>query len=65
MASHFSSPHPRLDAYLRTVRTRVKLYCVRVFIYSGVYWMSLMYVCYIIMSCFGIRNWRRNGVYVD
>ena len=29
------------------------------------YWMSVMYVCYIIMSLIGIRNWRINGVYVD
>lgn len=41
------------------------LITVGVFIYSGMYWMSVMYVCYIVMSCFGIRNWRRNGVYVD
>ena len=41
------------------------LLTVGVFIYSGMYWMAAMYVCYIIMSCFGIRNWRRNGVYVD
>lgn len=38
---------------------------VGVFLYSGMYWMALMYVCYIVMSLFGIRNWRRNGVYVE
>ncbi len=41
------------------------LITVGVFVYSGMYWMALMYVCYIVMSCFGIRNWRRNGVYID
>ena len=41
------------------------LLTVGVFIYSGMYWMALMYVAYIVMSCFGIRNWRVNGVYVD
>ena len=41
------------------------LLTVGVFLYSGMYWMAVMYVCYIVMSCFGIRNWRRNGVYVD
>ena len=38
---------------------------VGVFLYSGMYWISLMYVVYIILALFGIRNWRRNGVYVD
>ena len=38
---------------------------IGVFLYSGMYWMAAMYVCYIVMSVFGIRNWRRNGVYVD
>jgi nicotinamide mononucleotide transporter len=38
---------------------------VGVFLYSGMYWMALMYVVYIILAIFGIRNWRRNGVYVD
>lgn len=41
------------------------LITVGVFVYSGMYWMALMYVAYIVMSLFGIRNWRRNGVYVD
>ena len=41
------------------------LITVGVFVYSGMYWMAVMYVCYIIMSCFGIRNWRINGVYVE
>lgn len=41
------------------------LITVGVFLYSGMYWMSVMYVCYIIMSLIGIRNWRINGVYVD
>lgn len=41
------------------------LITVGVFLYSGMYWMAVMYVCYIVMSCFGIRNWRRNGVYVE
>lgn len=40
------------------------LITVGVFLYSGMYWMSVMYVCYIIMSLIGIRNWRINGVYV-
>ncbi len=38
---------------------------VGVFLYSGMYWMALMYVVYIVLGIFGIRNWRRNGVYVD
>ena len=38
---------------------------VGLFIYSGMYWMAILYVSYIVMSCFGIRNWRRKGVYVD
>ncbi len=38
---------------------------VGVFIRSGMYWMAALYLAYIIISCFGIRNWRRNGVYVD
>ena len=38
---------------------------VGVFVYSGMYWISLMYVVYIILALFGIRNWRVNGVYVD
>jgi nicotinamide mononucleotide transporter len=38
---------------------------VGVFIYSGMYWIALMYVVYIILALFGIRNWRKNGVYVD
>ena len=41
------------------------LITVGVFLYSGMYWMSVMYVCYIIMSLIGIHNWRINGVYVD
>lgn len=41
------------------------LLTVGVFLYSGMYWMSLMYICYIVMSVFGIRNWRKNGVYVE
>lgn len=41
------------------------LITVGVFLYSGMYWMSVMYVCYIIMSLIGIRNWRINGVYLD
>lgn len=41
------------------------LITVGVFLYSGMYWMSVMYVCYIIMSLIGIRNWRINGVYVE
>ena len=41
------------------------LITVGVFLYSGMYWMSVMYVCYIIMSLIGIRNWRINGVSVD
>ena len=41
------------------------LITVGVFLYSGMYWMSVMYVCYIVMSLIGIRNWRINGVYVD
>lgn len=36
-----------------------------VFLYSGMYWMAVMYVAYIGMSVIGIRNWRANGVYVD
>ena len=38
---------------------------VGVFLYSGMYWISLMYVVYIVLALFGIRNWRRNGVYVE
>ena len=38
---------------------------VGVFIYSHMYWMALMYVCYIVMSFFGIRHWRKYGVYVE
>lgn len=38
---------------------------VGVFIRSGMYWMAALYVAYIVISCFGIRNWRRNGVYID
>ena len=38
---------------------------VGVFIYSHMYWMALMYVCYIVMSVFGIRHWRKYGVYVE
>lgn len=38
---------------------------VGVFIYSGMYWMALMYLCYVVMAIFGIRNWKVNGVYVD
>ncbi len=38
---------------------------VGVFIYSGMYWMALMYVVYIVLAIIGIRNWRINGVYVD
>ena len=41
------------------------LITVGVFIYSGMYWMSLMYVAYIVICFIGIRNWRINGVYVD
>ena len=41
------------------------LLTVGVFIYSGMYWIALMYVVYIVLAFFGIRNWRRNGVYVD
>jgi len=38
---------------------------VGVFIYSRMYWMALMYVVYIILAFFGIRHWRKYGVYVD
>ena len=38
---------------------------VGVFIYSGMYWIAGMYVIYIILAFFGLRNWRRNGVFVD
>ena len=38
---------------------------VGVFIHSHMYWMALMYVCYIVMSFFGIRHWRKYGVYVE
>ena len=38
---------------------------VGVFIYSGMYWIAGMYVVYIILAIFGLRNWRINGVYVD
>ncbi|MBR5018819.1 MAG: nicotinamide mononucleotide transporter [Bacteroidales bacterium] len=41
------------------------LITVGVFLYSGMYWMAVMYVVYIILCFFGIRNWRRNGVYVE
>ena len=41
------------------------LLTVGVFLYSGMYWMAVMYVVYIILCFFGIRNWRRNGVYVE
>lgn len=43
----------------------VNLLTVGVFLYSGMYWMSVMYGVYIAMSLIGIRNWRRKGVYVD
>ena len=38
---------------------------VGVFIRSGMYWMALLFSSYIVISCLGIRNWRKNGVYVD
>ena len=38
---------------------------VGVFIYSRMYWMALMYVVYIILAFFGIRHWKKYGVYVD
>jgi nicotinamide mononucleotide transporter len=38
---------------------------VGVFIYSGMYWMALMYVVYIVLAIIGIRNWRINSVYVE
>ena len=38
---------------------------VAVFIRSGMYWMALLFSSYIVISCLGIRNWRKNGVYVD
>ena len=38
---------------------------VGVFVYSGMYWIALMYVIYIVMAFIGLCNWRRNGVYVD
>ena len=38
---------------------------IGVFIYSGLYWMALTYLVYIVMSFVGLRNWRINGVYVD
>ena len=41
------------------------LLTVGVFIYSGMYWMAVMYVVYIVLAFVGIRNWRRHGVYVD
>ena len=41
------------------------LITVGVFLYSGMYWMSVMYFCYIVMAVIGIRNWRINGVYVE
>ena len=41
------------------------LLTVGVFLYSGMYWMALLYVSYIVMAVIGIRHWRRNGVYVD
>lgn len=42
----------------------VNMVTVCVFLYSGMYWMAGMYAVYIVMSVLGIRNWRRNGVYV-
>ena len=41
------------------------LITVGVFLYSGMYWMALLYVSYIVMAVIGIRHWRKNGVYVD
>ena len=41
------------------------LITVGVFIYSRMYWMAVLYTAYVIISFFGIRNWRRNGVYVE
>jgi len=38
---------------------------VGVFVYSGMYWIALMYVVYIVLGLIGLRNWRINGVYVD
>lgn len=38
---------------------------VGVFVYSGMYWIALMYVVYIVLGIIGLRNWRINGVYVD
>ena len=43
----------------------LNLISVGVFIYSGMYWIAGMYVVYIILAVFGLRNWRINGVYVD
>lgn len=36
-----------------------------IFAMSGMYWMSLMYFSYIVISSFGLRNWIRNGVYIE
>ena len=41
------------------------LVTVGVFVYSGMYWMAVMYLVYVVLCFFGIRNWRANGVYVD
>lgn len=43
----------------------LNLISVGVFVYSGMYWIALMYVIYIVMAFIGLCNWRRNGVYVD
>ena len=41
------------------------IFTVGVFIYSGMYWMAALFSTYIVISCIGIRNWRKNGVYLD
>lgn len=38
---------------------------VGVFIYSGMYWIALMYFIYIVLAVIGLRHWKKNGVYVD
>ena len=40
-------------------------FSVWVFIMSGMYWMALLYVCYVFISISGVRNWKKKGVYLD
>lgn len=43
----------------------INVISVVIFAMSGMYWMSLMYFSYIVISAFGLRNWIKNGVYIE